>query len=40
MLFPVWIHFLLFKDKRDAELVWNGKTSEVCNIVLPFQFLE
>lgn len=22
------------------ELVWNGKTSEVCNIVLPFQVIE
>ena len=22
------------------ELVWNGKTSEVCNIVLPFQIIE
>jgi hypothetical protein len=23
-----------------VELVWNGKTSEVCNIVLPFQVIE
>ncbi len=22
------------------ELVWNGKTSGVCNIVLPFQVIE
>ena len=22
------------------ELVWNGKTGEVCNIVLPFQTIE
>ena len=22
------------------ELVWNGKTNEVCNIVLPFQTIE
>ena len=22
------------------ELVWNGKTGEVCNIVLPFQVIE
>ena len=29
--------FLLFEDKREVELVWNGKTSEVCNVVLPFQ---
>ena len=27
---------LLFEDKREVELVWNGKTSEVSNIVLPF----
>jgi hypothetical protein len=23
-----------------VELVWNGKTNEVCNIVLPFQVIE
>ena len=32
--------FLLFGDKREVELVWNGKTSEVCNVVLPFQVIE
>jgi hypothetical protein len=32
--------FLLFADKREVELVWNGKTNEVCNIVLPFQVIE
>ena len=32
--------FLLFEEKREVELVWNGKTSEVCNIVLPFQVIE
>ena len=32
--------FLLFDDKREVELVWNGKTSDVCNIVLPFQTIE
>jgi hypothetical protein len=31
---------LLFEDKREVELVWNGKTSEVCNAVLPFQVIE
>jgi DNA modification methylase len=31
---------LLFDDKREVELVWNGKTSEVCNVVLPFQTIE
>jgi hypothetical protein len=32
--------FLLFGDKREVELVWNGKTNEVCNVVLPFQIIE
>jgi hypothetical protein len=32
--------FLLFEDKREVELVWNGKSSEVCSIVLPFQVIE
>ena len=32
--------FLLFEDKREVELVWNGKTREVCTIVLPFQTIE
>jgi hypothetical protein len=37
---PERFRFLLFGDKREVELVWNGKTSEVCNIVLPFQVIE
>ena len=37
---PDKYRFLLFEDKREVELVWNGKTSEVCNIVLPFQVIE
>ena len=37
---PDKYRFLLFKDKREVELVWNGKTNEVCNIVLPFQTIE
>ena len=32
--------FLLFEDKRQVELVWNGKTNTVCNVVLPFQTIE
>ncbi len=31
---------MLFEDKREVELVWNGKTGEVCNVVLPFQTIE
>jgi hypothetical protein len=37
---PDKFRFLLFADKREVELVWNGKTNEVCNIVLPFQVIE
>lgn len=37
---PDKYRFLLFEEKREVELVWNGKTSEVCNIVLPFQTIE
>ncbi len=31
---------MLFDDKREVELIWNGKTSDVTNIVLPFQMIE
>ncbi|MBS9405666.1 site-specific DNA-methyltransferase [Halomonas sp. TRM85114] len=37
---PDKYRFLLFDDKREVELLWNGKTNEVCNIVLPFQTIE
>ncbi len=37
---PEKYRFLLFADKREVELVWNGKTNEVCNAVLPFQTIE
>jgi adenine-specific DNA-methyltransferase len=37
---PDRYRFLLFEDKREVELVWNGKTREVCTAVLPFQSLE
>jgi DNA modification methylase len=37
---PEKYRFLLFEDKREVELGWNGKTSEVCNIALPFQVIE
>ena len=37
---PDKFRFLLFDDKREVELVWNGKTAEVCNLVLPFQVIE
>ena len=37
---PDKYRFLLFEDKREVELVWNGKTSVVSNVVLPFQVIE
>lgn len=37
---PDKYRFLLFADKHEVELVWNGKTNEVCNVVLPFQVIE
>jgi len=37
---PEKYRFLLFEDKKEVELTWNGKTSEVCNIVMPFQVIE
>jgi len=37
---PDEYRFLLFGDKRQVELVWNGKTGEVTNVVLPFQIIE
>jgi len=37
---PDKYRFLLFEDKREVELVWNGKTADVCTTVLPFQTLE
>ena len=37
---PDKYRFLLFEGKREVELVWNSKSSEVSNIVLPFQVIE
>ena len=37
---PDKYRFLLFEDKREVELVWNGKTNDVCSVVLPFQTIE
>ncbi|MGH2568627.1 MAG: site-specific DNA-methyltransferase, partial [Bacteroidota bacterium] len=37
---PEKYRFLLFEEKREVELVWNGKTNEVTNVVLPFQIVE
>jgi DNA modification methylase len=37
---PEKYRFLLFDDDREVELVWNGKTNEVTNVVLLFQVIE
>jgi DNA modification methylase len=37
---PDKYRFLLFDDKREVELVWNGKTADVATVVLPFQTIE
>jgi DNA modification methylase len=37
---PDKFRFLLFADKKEVELVWNGKTTDVTNVVLPFQTIE
>ena len=37
---PEKYRFVLFADKTEVELVWNGKTRDVCTTVLPFQTLE
>ena len=37
---PDKYRFLLFDEKREVELLWNGKTGDVTNVVLPFQTIE
>src|SRR3989338_4679770 len=37
---PEKYRFLLFGDKRELELVWDGKTDETTSVVLPFQTIE
>jgi len=37
---PDKYRFLLFDEKREVELLWNGKNNEVSNVVLPFQTIE
>ena len=37
---PEKYRFTLFGQERELELVWNGKTNEVTNVVLPFQTIE
>jgi adenine-specific DNA-methyltransferase len=37
---PDKYRFMLFGDDREIELVWNGKTGNVTNVVMPFQTIE
>jgi hypothetical protein len=37
---PARYKLALFEDAPEVELVWQGKTSEVTNVVLPFQSIE
>jgi len=37
---PDKYRFTLFGQERELELIWNGKTNEVTNAVLPFQTIE
>jgi adenine-specific DNA-methyltransferase len=37
---PEKYRWLLFEDKKEVELVWSGKTTEVTKTVLPFQTIE
>lgn len=37
---PDEYRFSLFREPREAELIWPGKTTEVTNVVLPFQCIE
>lgn len=37
---PDKYRFLLFKGREEIELLWNGKSNEVTDVVLPFQTIE
>lgn len=37
---PDKFRFLLFEEKQEFGLVWNGKSDVVCEAVIPFQTLE
>ena len=37
---PEKYRFLLFDESKQVELIWNGKSDEVTNVVLPFQIIE
>lgn len=37
---PDKYRFVLFGDDRELELIWDGKTHEITNVVMPFQTIE
>jgi len=37
---PEKYRFVLFGDQRQVEMVWDGKTNAVSDVVLPFQVIE
>ena len=37
---PEKYRFLLFEKSDQVELIWNGKSNNITNIVLPFQIIE
>ena len=37
---PEKYRLLLFQDKKQVELIWNGKTCKTTNLELPFQTIE
>ena len=37
---PAKYRFLLFDGAQEVELLWNGKTNEITNTILPFQTIE
>ena len=37
---PEKYRFKLFGESKQIELLWNGKTDEITNTVLPFQYIE
>ncbi len=39
-ILPEKYRFLLFGGSKQVELIWNGKSDEVTNVVLPFQIIE
>ena len=37
---PDKYRFIIFEKADQVELIWNGKSSEITNVVLPFQIIE